>query len=129
MSELKVRPMRRGLWQEQNSLTHTHTHTHSRTLKHSISLSHTLSLSQGAVAGGAEQGRGDSSGPSHQRERFIDNLLVRIHLIIEMIWRTGLAPWEFGSLFFRLPYIYHPSPPITLSHPTSRPSHSPPHTA
>ena len=26
------------------------------------------------------------------REFFIDNLLVRIHFIIEMIWWTGLAP-------------------------------------
>ena len=25
----------------------------------------------------------------------IDNLLVRIHLVIEMIWWTDLAPWEF----------------------------------
>ena len=25
----------------------------------------------------------------------IDNLLVRIHFIIEMIWWTGLASWEF----------------------------------
>jgi len=25
---------------------------------------------------------------------FIDNLLVRIHFIIEMIWWTGLAPWS-----------------------------------
>ena len=25
----------------------------------------------------------------------MDNLLVRIHFIIEMIVRTGLAPWEF----------------------------------
>ena len=30
-----------------------------------------------------------------ERAFFIDNLLVRIHLIIEVIWRTGLAPWEF----------------------------------
>ena len=30
-----------------------------------------------------------------EREFFIDNLLVRIHFIIEMIWWTGLAPWEF----------------------------------
>jgi len=30
-----------------------------------------------------------------QRESFIDNLLVRIHLIIVMIRWTGLAPWEF----------------------------------
>jgi hypothetical protein len=29
------------------------------------------------------------------REFFIDNLLVRIHLIIEIILMTGLAPWEF----------------------------------
>ena len=25
----------------------------------------------------------------------IDNLLVRIHFMFEMIWPTGLAPWEF----------------------------------
>ena len=34
----------------------------------------------------------------HKREReraLFDNLLVRIHLIVEMIWWTGLAPWEF----------------------------------
>ena len=30
-----------------------------------------------------------------EREFCIDNLLVRIHLIIEMIRWTGLAPWEF----------------------------------
>ena len=30
-------------------------------------------------------------------EFFSDNLLVRIHSIIEMIWWTGLAPWD--SLF------------------------------
>ena len=33
------------------------------------------------------------------REFFIDNILVRIHFIIEMIWWTGLAPWEFEFLF------------------------------
>jgi len=31
-----------------------------------------------------------------EREFFIDNLLVRIHFIIEMIWWTGLAPWELS---------------------------------
>ena len=31
-----------------------------------------------------------------ERGFFIDNLLVRIHLIIVMIRSTGLAPWEFG---------------------------------
>ena len=30
---------------------------------------------------------------------FIDNLLVPIHFIIEMIWWTGLAPWEFEFPF------------------------------
>ena len=34
-----------------------------------------------------------------EREFFIDNLLVRIHFTIEMIWWTGLAPWEFGYTF------------------------------
>ena len=33
-----------------------------------------------------------------EREFFIDNLLVRIHSIIEMTW-TGLAPWEFEFPF------------------------------
>ena len=33
--------------------------------------------------------------PCQEREFFIDNLLVRIHFIIAMIWWTGLAPWEF----------------------------------
>ena len=35
-----------------------------------------------------------------EREFFVDNLLVRIHFIIEMTWWTGLAPWEFKYLFF-----------------------------
>ena len=34
-----------------------------------------------------------------EREFFIDNLLVRIHFIIQMIWWTGLAPWKFESPF------------------------------
>ena len=34
-----------------------------------------------------------------EREFFIDNVLVQIHFIIEMIWWTGLAPWEFESPF------------------------------
>jgi len=45
--------------------------------------------------------------PSAEREFFIDNLLVRIHMIIVMIRWTGLAPWEFefhfpGSLTYTL---------------------------
>jgi len=34
-----------------------------------------------------------------EREFFIDNLLVRIHFIIVLIRRTGLAPWEFEFPF------------------------------
>jgi len=34
-----------------------------------------------------------------EREFFIDNLLVRIYFIIEVIWWTGLASWEFESPF------------------------------
>ena len=34
------------------------------------------------------------SASASERDVFIDNLLVRIHFIIEMIWWTGLAPWE-----------------------------------
>ena len=33
------------------------------------------------------------------REFCIDILLVRIRLIIEMIWGTGLAPWKFEFPF------------------------------
>ena len=33
-----------------------------------------------------------------ERDFVIDNLLVRIHFVIEMIWWTGLAPWEFDRL-------------------------------
>jgi hypothetical protein len=29
-----------------------------------------------------------------EKDFFIDDPLVRIHLVIEMIWWTGLAPWE-----------------------------------
>jgi hypothetical protein len=34
-----------------------------------------------------------------EREFLIDNLLVRNHLIIEIVWWTGLAPWEFAFPF------------------------------
>ena len=33
------------------------------------------------------------------KESFVDNLLGRIHFIIEMIWWTDLAPWEFEFPF------------------------------
>ena len=38
-------------------------------------------------------------GGGRDRELFIDNLLVRVRFIIEMIWWTGLAPWEFEFPF------------------------------
>jgi len=34
-----------------------------------------------------------------EREFLIDNLLVRIHFAIVIIWWTGLAPWEVESSF------------------------------
>ena len=40
-----------------------------------------------------------------ERKFFIDNLLVRVHFIIEMIWWTDLAPWEFKFLFPGREYI------------------------
>jgi len=40
-----------------------------------------------------------TSNTCREREFFIDNLLVRIHLVIEMIWWTSLAPWEFEFTF------------------------------
>jgi hypothetical protein len=46
---------------------------------------------------------------SPEKEFFIDNLLVRIHLVIEMIWGTGLAPWEYEI----------PFPGSLMHHPTS----------
>ena len=61
------------------------------------------------------------------REFFIDTFLVRIYLIIEMIWWTGLAPWEFdfflGSLISSFPSAKSTSPleyaycdPINTNH-------------
>ena len=51
--------------------------------------------------------------PDTEREFFIDDLLVRLHLIIMMTKWTGLAPWDFefpfpGSLtstFLAMRYI------------------------
>ena len=34
-----------------------------------------------------------------ERDFFIVNLLVRVHLIIQKIWWTGLAPWKFELPF------------------------------
>jgi len=59
-----------------------------------------------------------------EREFFIDNLLVRIHLIIVMIRWTGLAPWEFefpfpGSLISTSLMVVTKSP-LSAGHDTAR---------
>ena len=43
--------------------------------------------------------RGAVTATRTERWFLIDNLLVRIHLIIMMIWWTGLAPWQFEFPF------------------------------
>ena len=48
-----------------------------------------------------------------QRELFFDNLLFRIHFIVETIWWTGLAPWKIefnfpGSIIYQS--VGHPLP-------------------
>ena len=51
--------------------------------------------------------------PPRERDFFIDNLLVRILFIIEMIWWTGLAPWDFE--FGHNPYAPEPTKPPDLN--------------
>ena len=48
---------------------------------------------------GLTLGEVPSSPAQGERERVVDNPLVRIHFIIVMIWWTGLAPWEFEYPF------------------------------
>jgi len=44
--------------------------------------------------------RRERARPCHRE--FIDNLLVRIHFVVVMIWWTGLAPWvRAGHPLFR----------------------------
>ena len=52
--------------------------------------------------------------------------MVRIHFVIEMIWWTGLAPWEFefpfpGSLTstFHLPPASRANPPFPPTFPST----------
>ena len=57
---------------------------------------------------------GDKEEVETKREFSIDNLLVRIHLIIVLMWWIGLAPWEFefpfrGSLTSTFLTLPHPS--------------------
>jgi len=56
-------------------------------------------------------------------EFFIDNPLVRIHFIIEMIWWTGLAPWEFE---FPFPGKSTRRPPFQVDEPALGTSHNSP---
>ena len=54
--------------------------------------------------------------PRHRprgRELSIDNLLDGIHYTIEMIWWTGLAPWEFAFPFHRPRATSLRTPPCT----------------
>ena len=80
-----------------HTYTHTHTHTHTRTRTLSLSLSHTHTLL--LFSAGETAGQLAARHTLQEREFFTDNLLVRIHFIIEMIGWTGLAPWEFEFPF------------------------------
>ena len=51
--------------------------------------------------------------PPRERNLFIDNLLVRMHLIIEMIWWSGLASWEIETLPV---VLYRPTPSLSPNH-------------
>ena len=54
---------------------------------------------------------------SREREFFIVNLLVRVHFIIVMIRRTGLAPWEFEFPFpGSLTSTFLTSTPLSTDH-------------
>ena len=55
------------------------------------------------AAEGARDGVSPAGGWAAQLQRLVHpypyKLLVRIHLIIELVWWTGLAPWEFQFPF------------------------------
>jgi len=56
--------------------------------------------------------RSPNAAACREREFFIDNLLVRILLIVVMIRWTGLAPWEFEFTVVstRVPHSVSKSP-------------------
>ena len=62
--------------------------------KHSPRLNHLQAVHQNAPTSEPAHQKGSHPRTCGEREFFIDNILVRIHLIIQMIWWTGLAPWE-----------------------------------
>ena len=51
--------------------------------------------------------------PRLEREFLSDNLLVRIHFIIEMVWWTSLAPWDFEFPFSGSLTSAFLSPPVS----------------
>ena len=59
--------------------------------------SHSLSLTQAHAHTPPAEPRSYSS--LREKTFFIHNLMVRIHLIIQTIWWTGLALWEFELPF------------------------------
>jgi len=64
------------------------------------------------------------TGLAIEREFFIDNLLVRIHFTIVMIWWTGLAPWDLefpfpGILASTLLLSIHPQPSTLTNLPSN----------
>ena len=52
-----------------------------------------------------------------ERELCFENLLVRIHFITEMMYRTGLAPWEFE---FPFPHVQRVLREIAISLPNNQ---------
>ena len=54
------------------------------------------------------------SPPPYRKTFLIDNLLVQIHFIIETIWWTSLAPWEFEFPFQVTFYLPSYPTPTTL---------------
>ena len=63
-------------------------------------------LSGGPAGDGRGSGRGrdetearqeGQGGTRRERVLFIDNLLVRIHVITEMMYRAGFPPWELAG--------------------------------
>jgi len=55
-------------------------------------------------------------GASRERDFSIDNVLVQVYSIIELIWWTGLAPWEFQFPFpgSRTPTFYAGRPSLLV---------------
>ena len=66
-----------------------------------------LQVASSLDSGYLQQARVFSRRRERAREFFIDNLLVRIHVIIEMIWWTSLTPWDFLNSLFEVALYLH----------------------